>query len=73
MKDTRFLCPFCHKITKLSRMSENIVRCLKCGKTGDKKEFVAAEAVHEAFSRNTQKELFGEVFRIRRNGVAGDE
>ncbi len=60
MKDTRFLCPFCHKITKLSRLSENIVRCLKCGKTGDKKEFVAEVVVHEAFSMSTQKELFGE-------------
>ena len=60
MKDTRFLCPFCHKIVKLSRLSENIVRCVKCGKTGDRKEFVAEVVVHEAFSRSTQKELFGE-------------
>ena len=60
MKDTRFLCPFCHKITKLSRLSENIVRCLKCDKTGDRKEFVAEVVVHEAFSMSTQKELFGE-------------
>ena len=60
MKDTRFLCPFCHKLVKLSRLSENIVRCVKCGKTGDRKEFVAEVVVHEAFSRSTQKELFGE-------------
>ena len=60
MKDTRFLCPFCHKIVKLSRLSENVVRCVKCGKTGDRKEFVAEVVVHEAFSRSTQKELFGE-------------
>ena len=60
MNDTRFLCPFCHKIVKLSRLSENIVRCVKCGKTGDRKEFVAEVVVHEAFSRSTQKELFGE-------------
>ena len=60
MKDTRFLCPFCHKLVKLSRLSENLVRCLKCDKTGDKTEFVAEVVVHEAFSRSTQKELFGE-------------
>ena len=60
MKYTRFLCPFCHKIVKLSRLSENVVRCLKCGKTGDRKEFVTEVVVHEAFSKNTQKELFGE-------------
>jgi len=45
---------------KLSRLSENLVRCLKCDKTGDKTEFVADVVVHEAFSRNTQKELFEE-------------
>ena len=60
MKYTRFLCPFCHKLVKLSRLSENIVRCLKCDKTGDRKEFVAEVVVHEAFLRNTQKELYGE-------------
>lgn len=39
MKQEYFICPFCHKRTKVSRLSDNIVRCLKCNKTGDKKDF----------------------------------
>ena len=60
MKQEYFICPFCHERAKVSRLSDNIARCLKCNKTGDKKDFSSMRDVFEAVQMNKQKTLFEE-------------